>query len=103
MCRVARFFGWIFLVLALLAAGRDALDFYNTGELHILALGELWARLHRDSLLLAEPALDRHVYPGLWQAVVLPILTWPAVLDFGVPAILLLLCRRRRRRLGLGR
>ena len=103
MCRVARFCGWIFLILALLAAGRDALDSYSAGEMHVLALGELWSRLHRDSLLLAEPAIDRHVYPGLWQAVILPVLLWPAVLDFGVPAILLLLCRRRRRRTGLRR
>lgn len=101
LCRMV---GWILLILALLAGARDLLDSLNAGAPHILALGELWARLHQDSLLLAEPAIDRHVWPGLWQTVILPVLLWPAIAVFGVPAIvLLLLCRRRRRRLGLRR
>jgi len=87
--RVLRGFGWILVALAGLALLIDAQG-WTGGAYRLSALGELWARLHRDSLLLLEPALDRHVWPGLWQAVVVPVLLMPTVLVFALPGIALI-------------
>jgi hypothetical protein len=107
---IGRFFGFLFRVIgaALLLAAlavlvMDMLASMHQGGLRLASAGEIWAAVHRDSLLLAEPGIDRHVWPGLWQAVIVPILLWPAVLVLGVPGALLLMLgsRRRRRRGGL--
>jgi hypothetical protein len=64
-------------------------------QLH--ALGNLWAAIHRDSLLLLQPAIERHVAVWLWEWVVFPLLEAPAVVVFAVPGLILLrLCRPRR-------
>ena len=61
------------------------------------ALGNLWAAIHRDSLLLLQPAIERHVAVWLWEWVVFPLLEAPAVVVFAVPGLILLrLCRPRR-------
>lgn len=67
----------------------------------LTALGEWWAWIHLDSLLLAQPAIQRHLSPALWDPVIQTLLEWPAALDFAVPGAalgLLHLWRRRRRR-----
>lgn len=69
-----RALGWLLLVLAAVAAGRDGLLWYETGALNPLPLGQVWASLHRDSLLLVEPALVRHVHPALWEWIAFPLL-----------------------------
>ena len=104
MRAIARFLGWILLLLALVVLAMDMFPSMHQGGARFAATGELWAAIHRDSLLLAEPAIDRHVWPGLWQAVIVPVLLLPAAAVLGVPAILLLLLGRRpRRRGGFGR
>ncbi|MGQ0677691.1 MAG: hypothetical protein ACT4N4_16615 [Rhodospirillales bacterium] len=100
---ILRLIGVALLLAALAVLGMDMLASMHQGALRFASAGEVWAAVHRDSLLLAEPGLDRHVWPGLWQTVVLPVRLWPAAAVLGVPAILLLLLasRRRRRRGGL--
>lgn len=62
------------------------------------ALGEWWVWLHRDSLLLLQPAIERHVSPALWIGVQ-TLLEWPASIELMLlGAILFLLGSRRRRR-----
>jgi hypothetical protein len=61
------------------------------------ALGNLWAAIHRDSLLLLQPAVERHVSVWLWEKIVFPLLQAPAFVVFAVPGLILLrLCRPRR-------
>lgn len=99
---IGRVLGWLLVLLALVVLVVDVVTWARTGAWRLDALGEIWAQLHRDSLLLAEPAIDRHVWPGLWQAVILPILLLPAAPFLAVFGLLLLLVfRRRRKRLGL--
>jgi hypothetical protein len=100
---VVRLAGVALLLVAIAVLGMDMLASMHQGTLRFASAGEVWSAVHRDSLLLAEPAIDRHVWPGLWQAVVLPVLLWPAAAVLGVPAIALLLLssHRRRRRGGL--
>ncbi|MCK6452212.1 MAG: hypothetical protein L6R19_15395 [Alphaproteobacteria bacterium] len=100
--RLGRVLGWLFLAVAVAVLAADLLAWQQSGGWRLAALGEVWAQLHRDSLLLAEPAIDRHVWPGLWQSVIVPILLAPAAPVFALAGlVLLLLCRRRRRRGGL--
>lgn len=65
----------IVALAAALAAGWDAAA---TGGLR--ALGEWWFALHPTSLQLAQPAVERHVAPWLWDPVALTLLRAPAAL-----------------------
>jgi hypothetical protein len=59
-----------------IAAG--ALDFGRDEAFRFADVGELWFMLHRDSLQLLQPAIERHLAPFLWDPVMLTILTLPA-------------------------
>ena len=85
-----------------------AVDLFSSlstdGIIRLAALGEWWAWIHRDSLLILQPAVERHISPALWDPGIQTVLEWPAAADFaGLGAIFWLLhrwgCRRRRRRL----
>jgi hypothetical protein len=41
-------------------------------------IGTVWASLHRDSLLLFQPAVERYLSVDLWQKVIQPFLLFPA-------------------------
>ena len=43
----------------------------------LLDTGEVWADLHRSSLLTLQPAVERYLTPWLWDPVILTILTTP--------------------------
>ncbi|MFM7344020.1 MAG: hypothetical protein ACKO1J_01450 [Tagaea sp.] len=96
-----RVLAWLLIALAAFAAGRDALLWLETGSYDPLPLGQVWADLHRDSLLLVEPALVRHVHPFLWEWVAFPLLQSSAALIAaiagGLLAILVPKPKRRRR------
>ena len=74
------------------------------GIIRLAALGEWWAWIDRDILLLLQAAVERHISPVLWSPGIQTVLEWPAVADLaGLGAIFWLLhrWRRRRRRPGL--
>ena len=79
-----RVLAWLLIALAALAAGRDALMWLESGAYDPIPLGQVWATLHRDSLLLVEPALVRHVHPALWEWIAFPLLQTSAALIAGV-------------------
>ena len=96
---VLRALAYVFLVAAAVVA---AVDIYSSlageGALRLAALGEWWAWLHRDSLLLLQPAIERHVSPALWTYVQ-TVLEWPAALELAViGGVFWLLARWRKRR-----
>ncbi len=94
---VGRYFGWVLLIAALAALGRDLWLMRESGALALASAGELWFALHKNSLQLLEPALVRHVWEPLWDPVMLTMLQWPAAAVLAVPGlVLLILCRRRR-------
>ncbi|MEM8793573.1 MAG: hypothetical protein AAGE80_18285 [Pseudomonadota bacterium] len=49
------------------------------------ALGWWWAEIHRDSLLLLQPAVERYLLPEIWDPGIQTLLQWPAA-----PQLLLL-------------
>ncbi len=96
---VGRLVGWLLIIAALTAEGHDLWGLADTGHYQVSALGQLWAEVHRNSLLLLQPAIQRHVAVWLWDWVIFPILQWPAALTLAVPGFLLVWsCRRRDRR-----
>lgn len=96
---VGRLVGWLFIIAALVAEGRDVWGLWDTGHYQVSALGQLWAEVNWNSLLLLQPAIQRHVAVWLWDWVIFPLLQWPAVVTLAVPGVLLVwLFRRRDRR-----
>ena len=67
-------------------------------------LGYLWNAVNSTSLLLLQPAIERHVAVWLWDPVILTVLTAPAWLVFAViGAILMLLGRKKKPLIGYAR
>jgi hypothetical protein len=96
---VGRLIAWIFLLLALVAAGRDGLHFYETGIYSAVTLGEVWYALDQGSLTLVQAASERYTHPFLWRGILLPLLVWPAwAVLAGAAVIFGLLFGRRSRR-----
>jgi hypothetical protein len=93
-------FRWLALLFFLLTLAVLAGDIYvslaGDGVIRLHALGELWAWLHRDSLLLLQPAIERHISPALWDPGIQTVLEWPAAADFGALAAIFWLLRRRK-------
>jgi hypothetical protein len=65
--------GWIAIAalfgLAALFAVWDVMDYAAGNPWKIAPLGQRWFELHRDSLLLLQPAVERYLSPGLWSAI----------------------------------
>jgi hypothetical protein len=81
------------LVLALIAAAAAAYDLLAAGRLR--AFGEWWYAIHSTSLQVAQPAIERHVWPPLWDPGVTTVLQQPlaglliglAVLAFAITGL----------------
>ncbi len=96
---IGRIIGWLLVLAALVMLGRDLIGWLDTRHLSLVAAGDLWYQVDPNSLLLAQPAIQRHVAPWLWDPVIETILLCPAMLVLGVPGLALLwVCRRRDRR-----
>jgi hypothetical protein len=68
---------------------------------HFRDIGTIWAGLNKDSLLLLQPAVERHISVDLWQKVIQPFLLFPAapvVLLIGIVVFMLGLRSYRRYR-----
>ncbi len=81
------------LALATLLLALEAKAYFATGEWRFVALGQRWFDLDKESLLLIQPAIERHITPALWPPVA-ALLQWPAWLPFLALAGLLLLVDR---------
>ena len=99
---VGRVIGWLLVAAAIAILARDIIGWVDTGTFALAAAGELWFELHQNSLMLAEPAISRHIPvigPWLWHPVISTILTWPAFLVVAVPGLILSYAFRQRPRL----
>jgi hypothetical protein len=100
---IGRIIGWLLVLAALVVLGRDLIGWLDTHHLVFVPAGALWYQISPNTILLAQPAIQRHLAPWLWDPVIQTILLWPAVLVLGVPGLALLWLfqprdRRRRRR-----
>ena len=59
------------------------------------ALGWWWAEIHRDSLLLLQPAVERYLTPAIWDPGIQTLLEWPAAPQVIVLGVLLWWLGRR--------
>lgn len=102
--RLARVLGWVLMALAATAAGAEGLAALEAGDGRWLAAGELWYRLAPDGLNLMQAAIQRHVWPALWDPGLVAVLRLPASLVLAVPGTVLLAATRGprapRRRFG---
>jgi hypothetical protein len=88
-----RILGWIFVALAAVAAGADYMA-AGSGAFRLRDVGEVWFLLHSESLQLAQPAVERHIAPALWDPYIVTLLTWPLALALlGIGVLFLLLSR----------
>lgn len=95
-----RLVGTIVLAAAAASAAYDAFALFTGRADRAAKVGEWWSYLHRNSLLLLQPAIERHVEPTLgswlWDPVMLTILTSPAWLALGILGLVLLLLGGKR-------
>jgi len=96
----------ILILLGCVVLGYDAVVFLDRGDFPMTQIGTIWAAIHRNSLLLLQPAIERHVHPAIWEWFIFPVLQQSAAVVFiglGVAILLLraLARRRARRRDGL--
>jgi hypothetical protein len=102
---VFRFFGLLLLALGFIFLVYDGTRSIADQTLNLTSVGYLWSNIHQTSLLLLQPAVERHVAVWLWQGVIQPyFLEQPVALALGVlGAILILLGRKRKPLIGYAR
>jgi hypothetical protein len=92
---LVRAFGWLLLALALAAVVHDALAWWSEGSLRLLTLSGLWSRLDIGSLTGFQDGIERYIHPAVWNWVIGPLLTVPALLAFVVLGLICLWLGRR--------
>ena len=91
--------GWLLLALALMAGGAEGLASLQAGAWEPISFGQIWYDLHKESLALAQPAVQRYLHPVIWDYLLVSILLWPAwLLPLILGLVLMLLCRKRRKK-----
>jgi hypothetical protein len=99
---IFRLIGWLLVLIALGLLAWEAYGWLTAGTWSIHATGQLWFDLHKDSLLLVQPAIERYLWPWLWNPIE-TMLTWPAWAVIGGLGLLLVAVTVRRRRRSNGR
>ncbi len=79
------YFGWVLLVLAFAAASAEAV---TAGPGLFVSAHELWYALSAKHFTISQIRIER-ISPGLWDPVVLTLLTPPAWFLFGLPGVVL--------------
>ncbi len=101
---VGRALAWLLLFGALVAVAIELFQFAVDGIYAVVALGEIWSNIHTNSLVGFGAFVEKSISPALWINLIVPVLSLPAWLVFGLPgAVLLLVFRRRRRHRSFGR
>ena len=103
--RVMLFFAWMFLVLALIAGGIEAMNSFKAAKWVLLTPGELWYRFDVSSLNLSQAVVQRYLHPAIWEPGIASILRAPSWVVLLVLAVIfrLFAIRRRRKRGGMDR
>lgn len=94
---VLRFFGIWILAAAFVFLVYDGTKSIAAGMALTKPFGETWNDINSNSLLLLQPAIERHVAVWLWDPVILSILTAPTWLVLGVIGIILVLLGRKKK------
>jgi len=92
-----RFIGLICLAGGFILLIYDGTKSIAAGMVLTKPFGETWNDINSNSLLLLQPAIERHVAVWLWDPVMLSILTAPTWLVLGVIGIVLILLSRKKK------
>ncbi len=88
----------LFFALGLIVLAVDLYSSVNLdGTPGLAALGDWWAWIDRDSLLLLQPAIERHISPALWDPGIQTLLEWPLAVELAVLGAICWFLRRRKR------
>ena len=88
----------VLFALALLFVAWDVVDYAaDTHPFRMAPLGQRWFELHKNSLLLVQPAIERHIAVWLWPPFQW-VLTQPAWLAPAVLGAIITLFKIARRR-----
>ena len=100
-----RFIGLLCLALGFIFLVYDGTRSIADQTLHVTSVGYIWSNIHQNSLLLLQPAIERHVAPWLWQGVIQPyVLEQPVALVLAIlGALLILLGRKKKPLIGYAR
>jgi hypothetical protein len=93
---IVRLLGLLLLVGALWAAAMQFQMWAHSGRFIPLPLGQMWFNIDPPSLNLVQAVIERHVWPPLWDPVILTVLRWPAWAVLGLPALILLILPMQR-------
>lgn len=94
MKRGFKIVGIVWLCLALMSFGAEAVRSLEAASWQPLALGYLWYIIDPDSLGLTQAVTQRYLLPVLWDPVAIEVLRWPAWSVFGgLAAILAIIAR----------
>lgn len=99
-----RFLGLWILAAAFIFLVYDGAGWVANGALNSVQVVQLWSYVHQSSLVLVQPAVERHVGGWLWNPVILTVLEQPVWVVFGIiGAVLILLGRKRKPLIGYAR
>lgn len=93
-----RWLGRLLILVGLVILAADAAAWMGGGDERLSALGEWWFWLHKDSLQVLQPAIERHISPALWDPGIQTLLEWPAAIEFLLLGMFLIALSRLFRR-----
>lgn len=78
MRKTFKVLGYLFVGLALLRVWFDfeATTLQDRG-FRLMETGTVWAKVHRESLLALQPAVERYLSPAIWEIGIQPLLLTP--------------------------
>ena len=100
---VLRVIGWLLIVAALLALGRDIFFCIHDGRLTYLSAGAAWYSVSPGSMNLIQALIENHIWKALWNPMMEAVLRLPIWLVLGIPGLLLAFIARTRKRRRFGR
>jgi hypothetical protein len=99
-----RLLGLMLIALAFILFVYDGTRSIAGNKIFITQVGDVWSNVHQNSLLLLQPAIERHVAVWLWDPVALTVLTAPSWLVLAIiGALLILLGRKKKPLIGYAR
>ncbi|CAN7182463.1 hypothetical protein LJR231_000360 [Phyllobacterium sp. LjRoot231] len=93
---IFRLLAYIALSLAIIAAVLDAARSVGASQLVMTSLQDTWQSISAPSLALAETSIKTHIYPIIWDPLMLWVLETPTFIIFALLAFLLYAIGYRR-------
>ena len=98
---IARALGFVLIAAGFVGLVIDGTRSIANGGVMFTPLGEAAYRVFGERYLLLQPAIERHVYPALWDPVLLNVTLLPAsVVGFVLGIVLLWLGQKRPEPIG---